>query len=194
MNWKTAGVVSVVACLLAMTGGCAKNQTLKKDDAIAPAVAATAPAHAAQPVQAKAAPSPQTEAVQQQAAAQSQPTAPVQSVAVLKQGLNRIYFGFDSSTLSDQARTTLVANAEFLKKPGSGKIRVEGHCDERGSDDYNLALGEKRAKEAVKYLTSLGIPAERLTVISYGKEKPLVQGHDEASWAKNRCDDFVVVP
>ncbi|GFO59425.1 peptidoglycan-associated lipoprotein [Geomonas silvestris] len=195
MNWKAVGVLWAVSGWLLMAGGCAKNQTVKKDEGIAPAAAAAAPAPTAPSAQAKPASASQNQPVQQPAAAQEQP-APTQSdrAATLKQGLHRIYFNFDSANLSDQARSTLVGNAELLKEINSGKIRVEGNCDERGSDDYNLALGEQRAKEAAKYLTSLGIPAERLSVISYGKEKPLAQGHDEASWSKNRRDDFVVVP
>ncbi|GFO70221.1 peptidoglycan-associated lipoprotein [Geomonas limicola] len=197
MNGKAVGAVLLASGWLLMAGGCAKNQTVKKDEGIAPATTAAAPA----PTVATAQPQPvskvQNQPVQQPVVAQEQPVAkqvqPDQATT-LEKGLNRIYFNFDSSNLSDQARTTLVGNAEVLKKIGSGKIRVEGNCDERGSDDYNLALGEKRAKEAVQYLSSLGIPAERLSTISYGKEKPVAQGHDEASWSKNRRDDFVVVP
>lgn len=197
MNRKAVGALLVTGSWLLMAGGCAKNQTMKKDDGIAPAAAAAAPALTAQAAQAKPAAATPSHNVQQPAAPQGQTAAaPVQAdqEAALKQGLNRIYFNFDSSNLSDQARTTLVGNADLLKKLNSGRIRVEGNCDERGSDDYNLALGEKRAKEAARYLTALGVPAERLSVISYGKEKPVAQGHDEASWAKNRRDDFVVVP
>lgn len=73
------------------------------------------------------------------------------------------------------------------------KIQIEGHCDERGSDAYNLALGERRAKAALQYLVTLGIPDKRLSVISYGKEKPADPGHDETSWSKNRRDEFVIV-
>jgi peptidoglycan-associated lipoprotein len=81
----------------------------------------------------------------------------------------------------------------MIKKDSAAKVRIEGNCDERGSDEYNLALGEKRAKAAMEYLVTLGIPAERLSVISYGKEKPADPGHDEAAWAKNRRDEFVVL-
>ena len=111
---------------------------------------------------------------------------------VLKKELEKVYFNFDSANLSEQARKSLVINADLLKKIPKGKIRVEGNCDERGSDDYNLALGEKRAKEAVQYLINLGIPAERLTVISYGKEKPLDSAETETADAKNRRANFVV--
>ncbi len=104
----------------------------------------------------------------------------------------KIYFDFDSYNLSGAARSDLVKNAKLLKKDSVGKVRIEGNCDERGSDEYNLALGEKRANVAMRYLVTLGIPAERLSVISYGKEKPADPGHDEAAWARNRRDEFAV--
>jgi peptidoglycan-associated lipoprotein len=72
-------------------------------------------------------------------------------------------------------------------------VQIQGNCDERGSDEYNLALGERRAKVAMDYLATLGVPAERLSIISYGKEKPVDPGHDEAAWAKNRRDDFAII-
>lgn len=78
-------------------------------------------------------------------------------------------------------------------RESSAKIRIEGNCDERGSVEYNLALGERRAKAAQQYLTTLGVKPERLSIISYGKEKPSVQGNDEASMTKNRRDEFVVI-
>jgi peptidoglycan-associated lipoprotein len=106
--------------------------------------------------------------------------------------LNAIFFDFDSSTLSQPSRDTLSNNAAVLLKKQTGlKIQVEGHCDERGSAEYNLALGERRAKSAMNYLLTLGVPASRLSVISYGKEKPADQGHDDAAWAKNRRAEFV---
>ena len=71
-------------------------------------------------------------------------------------------------------------------------MRIEGHCDERGSDEYNLALGEQRAQAAARYLTTLGISGERLSTISFGKEKPADPGHDENAWAKNRRDEFII--
>lgn len=107
--------------------------------------------------------------------------------------LGTVYFDFDSYVLSQTGRDTLKGNAEYLLKQNpSIKVQVEGHCDERGSDEYNLALGEKRAKAALNYLVTLGVPAERLSFISYGKEKPADLGHDEAAWAKNRRDQFAV--
>ena len=115
------------------------------------------------------------------------------SAAQLQSVLNSIYFDFDSSGLSDAARSTLAGNAATLMKETSEKILIEGNCDERGSAEYNLALGERRAKAAQQYLVTMGVKPDRLSIISYGKEKPAVQGNDETAWAKNRRDEFVVV-
>ena len=86
----------------------------------------------------------------------------------------------------------MAANAEWLKKWPTVKIQIEGHCDERGSNKYNMALGDKRANAARDYLVSLGIDASRVTTISYGEERPFVEGHDEAAWSQNRRGHFVV--
>ena len=97
-----------------------------------------------------------------------------------------------AANLSESARTTLTKNASALKA-SSATIRIEGNCDERGSAEYNLALGERRAKTAQQYLLTLGIKPERLSTISYGKEKPAIQGGGETAGVKNRRDEFVVV-
>jgi len=108
--------------------------------------------------------------------------------------LRTVNFAFDSSALSTDARDTLDDNANFLKleKDGQVKIQVEGHCDERGSIQYNLALGERRANAVKDYLIALGVNAGNISTISHGKEKPLELGHDEGSWGKNRRANFVV--
>ena len=103
-----------------------------------------------------------------------------------------VFFGFDSSDVDTQAQATLNTNAELLKKYPGWTITIEGHCDERGTAEYNLALGERRALAARNYLVSLGISADRLRTISYGKEFPFDPGHNEEAWAKNRRAHFVV--
>src|SRR6185369_8328131 len=108
--------------------------------------------------------------------------------------LETVYFDFDKSDLRQDARDVLSKNAEnILKSLAAAKIKIEGHCDERGSAEYNLALGERRAKSAQNYLTTLGVKPENLSIISYGKEKPAVIGSDEAAWAKNRRVEFEIV-
>ncbi len=106
-------------------------------------------------------------------------------------GLERIYFSFDSFVLGPEAKQTLENNALYLKANSSVKVRIEGHCDDRGSDSYNLALGEKRARVAQDYLTSLGVAAERQSIISFGEEMPLDSSGTEAAWSKNRRSEFV---
>ena len=103
-----------------------------------------------------------------------------------------IYFDFDKSNIRENQRARIEKNALFLKENKEAKIRIEGNCDERGTNEYNMALGERRALNAKKYLMNLGIHEDRMHTISYGEEKPLLHGHDEYSWAQNRRDDFVV--
>lgn len=107
--------------------------------------------------------------------------------------LKMIRFAFDDYSLSNEAQSVLIDNAQWLKSNPDIKIQIEGHCDERGSEEYNLALGEKRAVSARDYLIQLGMQADRMSVISYGKEKPLNPGHDEKAWSENRRDEFVIV-
>ena len=103
-----------------------------------------------------------------------------------------INFDFDQYDLRTDARTTLDRKASFLNQNSSVRVQIEGHCDERGTNEYNLALGERRANGAKQYLTTAGISAGRLSTISYGEERPLDPGHTEAAWAKNRRDHFVI--
>jgi len=103
-----------------------------------------------------------------------------------------IYFDFDKSNVREDQRARIEKNAAFLKENMDVRIRIEGNCDERGTNEYNMALGERRALNAKKYLINLGIHEDRMHTISYGEEKPLLHGHDEYSWAQNRRDDFVL--
>jgi len=105
--------------------------------------------------------------------------------------LETVLFNFDDFSLSEEARQIMARNAEWLKKYNV-VIQIEGHCDERGANEYNLALGEKRANAARDYLVALGIDAARLTIISYGEEIPVDPGHDDTAWAKNRRAEFIV--
>jgi len=102
------------------------------------------------------------------------------------------FFDFDSYTLRDDARAALDADAKLLRANAAVKITIEGHADERGTDEYNQALGEKRAQAARDYLAAAGIDASRMEVVSYGKERPFDTGHDESAWAQNRRAHVVV--
>jgi len=106
--------------------------------------------------------------------------------------LDPVYFALDSYELSAEARTQLTGAAQVLKQNGTWQVTVEGHCDERGTAEYNLSLGERRALAAKAYLVSLGVAADRLRTVSYGREFPFDPGHDEAAWARNRRAHFVI--
>lgn len=110
-----------------------------------------------------------------------------------QQPLKMIYFDYDKYFVREDAKPALEANATWLRKYKTAKILIEGHCDDRGTEDYNLALGDKRAKSAFDYLLSLGIAQDRLKTISYGKSQPLDMGHDEAAWQKNRRAQFTII-
>jgi peptidoglycan-associated lipoprotein len=114
--------------------------------------------------------------------------------AASKSNFEIVYFDFDRSDLLPDAREAITKNAEtILKSFRTSKIQIEGHCDERGSAEYNLALGEDRAKSVQKYLITLGVKAENLSLLSYGKEKPAVNESSEAAWAMNRRAEFAII-
>lgn len=108
------------------------------------------------------------------------------------EGLLPIYFDFDKSNIRADQKSRIEGNADFLQRNKGARITIEGNCDERGTNEYNIALGERRAQAAKKYLINLGVPADNLYTVSYGEERPLLYGHDEYSWTQNRRDDFVI--
>jgi len=127
----------------------------------------------------------------QAAVEEAKPVEAKEQAATGAAGLQPIYFDFDRSFIRDDARSVMKANAEWLKANPKTKIKIEGNCDERGTREYNQALGQRRAASAKKYLTDLGISAQRISLISYGKEKPVCAEQSEACWQKNRRDDLV---
>jgi peptidoglycan-associated lipoprotein len=188
MKGYAAGVVVVMSCGMLFASGCAKHGVVKQEEALAPSASAAAK------------PAPEADVAASQPVKKSSPKegvaqdalAPIPRGGELKATLEKIYFDFDSATLSEAARASLAKNAALVKKDPAEKVRIEGNCDERGSDEYNIALGEKRAKAAMAYLVTMGVPPNRLSVLSYGKERPADPGHDETAWSKNRRDEFVV--
>ena len=106
-------------------------------------------------------------------------------------GDHRATASIRAAEIRNDAKNALTNNGKFLESHGSSAVVIEGHCDERGSVEYNLALGERRARAAKDFLVSYGVPATRLTTISYGKERPFDSGHDEGAWAKNRRAHFI---
>lgn len=192
MKKKMIALLAALSMAALIAGGCANKEVVKTEEPAAP----TEPAKPVQQPYFKAeepAVPPQkpqsTEAPPAIKPADSQPVKTVAEVSAFE----TVYFDFDKSDLRQDARTALSRNAEImLKSKSSAKVKIEGHCDERGSAEYNLALGERRAKSALQYLTTLGVQPERLSIISYGKEKPAAQGSNEEAWAKNRRAEFVI--
>jgi peptidoglycan-associated lipoprotein len=117
-----------------------------------------------------------------------------EEAATAAAGLRDVYFGYDSWTISDEGRQVLSRNAEWLRSHPAVRLKVEGHCDERGSSTYNFVLAEKRAKVVLNYLSDLGIKRERLVAVSYGKERPFCNDRSEACFQQNRRGHFVVKP
>ena len=205
-NLLTVVLIALVFSLsVTFLTGCAKKAGLKDQAAMT-----SAQTPGAAPPAAKAAPAPKggevakgTEIDEQalrdkaarEAAEKAKKEAAAKAAAILKElQIPDINFDFDKYNLKPLAQTTLKNAAPAYLKYKDYKLVIEGHCDERGTAEYNLALGQKRADEAAKYLADLGIEKERIKTISYGKEMPLDKGHDEAAWAKNRRAHFVVFP
>ncbi len=184
MNRKITLTIIASICVMLFSAGCAKKELVKSEEPIAPPTAVEKAPAVTQPAET---PAPETPAVKEETLQETNKNeAPAAT-------LETIHFDFDSYVLSAEARDTLKKNAEMMmSKPGT-KVQVQGNCDERGSAEYNLALGENRAKAAARYLETLGVAQNRLSTISFGKEKPVDPGHDDAAWAKNRRDDFVIM-
>ncbi len=127
---------------------------------------------------------------------QPAPAAPAPSqqagAAPAASPLKDVFYDFDKSNIRDDQKAALNDDVAWLKGNANAKVLIEGHCDERGTAEYNLALGERRAKSAKDYLIAAGIPADRISTISYGKERPFVLGHDESAWKWNRRAHFVL--
>ena len=122
------------------------------------------------------------------------PSTPSDEMAPMAD-LRPVYFDFDRYDIRADAKPTLRVNADaILAKSGGGVVTIEGHCDERGSEEYNLALGDRRANGVKRYLVDLGVPSSRLRTVSFGEAKPAVVGHDESAWRYNRRSEFTTSP
>ncbi len=201
------GLFLIFAFSLTIFSGCAEKKAVVKDEALqeqkvtaaqegAPA-AVTADDEAARRAKEAA---DREAALKEQAAKDEAARKAAARAAWLKKNaealvdlnLQNIYFDYDKSAIRPDAREILKANAEIFTKNSSAKIVVEGHCDERGTAEYNMALGERRAQEAKQYLVNLGIDASRIETISYGKERPLDNRSIEEAWAQNRRAQFLL--
>jgi peptidoglycan-associated lipoprotein len=171
-------VIGTAAVVLAFSvGGCAKKKVAEEPTAKPVAV---------------------EEKIKESKAVEPLETKPMKETTNISEGRTSapmlpVYFDFDKSNVRADQKPRLEKNAEFLTKSKTTKISIEGNCDERGTNEYNMALGQRRAQSAKKYLANLGITVDRLNTVSYGEEKPLLMGHDEYSWAQNRRDDFVIM-
>jgi peptidoglycan-associated lipoprotein len=191
INFKMACYNLIGAAAIAMVA-CAPSSTT------APGTGASAPGTAAK------APGPDPRAGEGQRGGAKETDASASSLSQLQQGkspvtpasspLKDAFFDFDRYDLSSDARTILRGNAEWLKANPAVRVEIEGHCDERGTSEYNLALGAKRAQAARDYLTTLGIAAARLSTISYGEEIPVCREQTESCWRQNRRARFVILP
>ena len=193
MKIKMLCLLTALSLAVLVTGGCANKEVIKSEEAVVPK-AEPAIVEVAKPAPVEPAPVAQVAPVVPVAPPVVQPIENQSAKASAPElSFEAVYFDYDKSDLRQDARDVLSKNAEILlKSKPDAKIQIEGNCDERGSAEYNLALGERRAKAAMQYLITLGVKADRLSTISYGKEKPAVQGSDEAAWSKNRRDEFVL--
>jgi len=180
LSWKWAVLALSIVALMSV--GCAKKQTVKSEGTETP-TAASAPAPIAEEPM-KEPPPPITVA----------PAMPP-GVAVTEEKISQfddVRFDFDKSEVREEGRKACAVVADYLKKHPQAKMQIEGHCDDRGTAEYNMALGERRATAVMTYLVSLGVPKAALSTVSFGKEKPLDPAHNEEAWAKNRRAHFVL--
>jgi len=171
---KRIGLILLVCLAVALAAGCAK----KRQDSMPPGATSTSGDNVGV-----------TWDEQQLSEEQLRAQQKAQSIEDLK---TRIHFAFDSSELTSESRAILKRKAEIMEVYPTLTLVVEGHCDERGTVEYNLALGDRRARAAYEYLKTLGVSESRMSIVSMGEERPLDPGHDEAAWAMNRRDEFRV--
>jgi peptidoglycan-associated lipoprotein len=210
------GIIGLIVCFsMLFVTGCAKDKTIitkggesaaTEESAAAAEKAKTVDVKAKEAAAKKEQLAKETAASEQAAKAAETPLTEGAASAVAAEGAAKvkalsakeekifadIRFDFDKYNLMPEAREILKGQAEWLAKNKDYRLVIEGNCDERGTTEYNLALGERRASEAMKYLVELGIDGSRIKTISYGKEMPLDPGHNEEAWAKNRRDHFVI--
>ena len=189
---------SVLLVTAVALSGCAKRPATTQAAAPAPtgaatSTAATPPPSAVQPAQPSTAPTPSTGGTTTTPAPSSTARPTVQDFAATPD-LADVFVDFDKYDIRPGDAKTLDSNANWLKSNPNHLVLIEGHCDERGTNEYNLALGERRAKSTMNYLVSQGVQANRITIISYGEERPQCTEHTESCWAKNRRAHFLVKP
>jgi len=190
-----AGHLMLMSMLLVglIVTGCAKRPATTSASAPAPAAppSTATPSTPSTVAPAPSAPAPSSPATPAPAAAATRPS-PREFTA--NAALKDVFFDFDKYDIRPEDAKTLDANAAWLKTNADNLVLIEGHCDERGTNEYNLALGERRAKATMNYLVSQGVQANRITIISYGEERPVCTEKNESCWSKNRRGHFLVKP
>lgn len=181
---KSLGIIILILCFGLILMGCPKKIVVKEE----PSVKRTEELAAGKE---KAAKQAREKEFEKSLIAKKEPG--IEGEILESKLLKDIRFDFDKYDIRPGDAEILKGNAALLLKYPTVNIQIEGNCDERGTVEYNLALGERRANSAKKYLISLGMPADRISTISYGKEKPLDSGHNEEAWAKNRRDHFIII-
>ena len=184
INWRNIAFYSVVLSAVLALAGCSSTTAEPELSSTAPATLSVESKTQSVPAPGSAPSTSSLEAFQRGESTVTPASYP----------LKEVYFDFDRYDLRADARETLKANGDWLKGNPSAVVEIEGHCDERGTNEYNMALGAKRAQAAMDYLTTLGVAANRLSTISYGEELPVCEEHTEECWAKNRRDRFVIQP
>ena len=189
MRGKAVPLLMVVTLSVLAASGCRSRRQVPPPQALPPIETATAPEPAV-PV-----PSPEREfeaAPAQPEDILSEDIREADRVARERGWIRDAFFAFDASTLGDDAQEALQQSATWLRGHPEFRIRIEGHCDERGTEQYNLALGERRAETAASYLATLGVDRRRIETVSYGEERPFEEGSDETAWAQNRRAHLVL--
>jgi peptidoglycan-associated lipoprotein len=185
--------VFAILALAATVSGCKKTPPAAPPPAPTPFPGAGPSRPATSPVTTEAPPPPPVIPMEPPVMAVADPLTTSSIEEINKESpLRPVFFAYDSDALDDEARATMAANADVLKKYGTWIVTIEGHCDERGTAEYNLALGDRRALAVKNYMMSLGISADRIRTVSYGSEFPFAPGHDDASWAQNRRAHFML--
>jgi peptidoglycan-associated lipoprotein len=184
---RTASVATFALVLVLGVAACGKKApAVSPPPPIPPAAPATPPAPPAPPAPPPSAPAPR-------ALTEDEIFAQKTADQLNREGvLADVFFDLDASTIRTEGRAALTANANYLKRWTSVRFNIEGHCDERGTAEYNLGLGDRRANAVKAYLVELGVPADRITVVSKGKETPFCSEHNEACWQQNRRGHFVI--
>jgi len=189
MNRKGLVILIVIFCVGAIVSGCAQKAVVKEDPSAKSADGSEARKDA------KEADRIREEEVKKEfeKSLVAKKTLGIEGVVLESKMLKDIHFEFDRYNIQPKAAEVLKENSALLKKYPGMKFQIEGHCDERGTGEYNLALGERRANSVKKYLASLGISPNSILTISYGEERPFDPGHDEEAWSKNRRAHFVIL-